>query len=117
MFSQSEIETLRAFSSTESADESVPERLRNHPVLLLAQILESGRSQRFFDSDPYSSEEFPKDNIANAVREMHWEGLGEFEEKDVDGDGIPESVLETGWKTNDSGLEFLRRIKVAAGIV
>ncbi len=94
----------------------IPPRLRNHNLVLLAQVLESGRSQRFFSSDPYSSSHVEHKDLVNAVKELRWEGFVEIDEEDVDDDGIKDDVLTTGWKTNDSGIEFLRRLKEAAGI-
>lgn len=116
MFTQREIELIRNLSSSDASSEVTPERLRNHPLILIAQILESGRSQRFFDSDPYSAPEHSPEQIINAVKELRWEGFVDVDVEDLDGDGIPETVLETGWSTNDSGIEFLRRIKDAAGL-
>ncbi len=113
MFNETEQGQLAAIGDL---DELIPERLRNHSLVLIAQVLESGRSQRFFNSDPYSSSSVPHEELVNAVKELRWEGFVDIEQEDVDGDGIKDDVLETGWHTNDSGIEFLRRLKKAAGI-
>lgn len=95
----------------------LPYRLQDHSVGVVASILENGRSQRFLGAPPLG--DIPgvsHEELVNAVRELRWEGFIEIETEDVDGDGIPDDIFETGWKTNDSGLEFLRRLKEAAGI-
>ena len=113
MFNRKEQELL---STIEDETELIPERLRNHSLVLIAQVLESGRSQRFFNSDPYAPSTIDHAELVNTVRELRWEGFVDIDQEDVDGDGIKDDVLETGWKTNDSGIEFLRRLKQAAGI-
>ena len=94
----------------------IPERLRDHGLVLIAQVLESGRSQRFFNSDPFTSSLVPHEELVNTVKELRWEGFVDIDDEDIDNDGIKDDVLKTGWTTNDSGIEFLRRIKKAAGI-
>jgi hypothetical protein len=113
MFNEKEQELL---VSIEDEIELIPERLRNHSLVLIAQVLENGRSQRFFNSDPFAPSEVNHEELVNAVRELRWEGFVDIDQEDVDGDGIKDDVLKTGWKTNDSGIEFLRRLKAAAGI-
>lgn len=113
MFNDTEQEQLAAI---EDLEELIPDRLRNHSLVLIAQVLESGRSQRFFSSDPYTSSTVPHEELVNTVKELRWEGFVEIEKEDVNDDGIKDDVLDTGWKTNDSGIEFLRRLKQAAGI-
>ena len=113
MFTQEQQAKINAIDGTE---ELIPLRLRDHSLTLIAMVLESGRSQRFFDSAPTAPEGVPHEELINTVKELRWEGFVDIERNDIDDDGIPDDVLETGWKTNDSGIEFLRRLKQAAGI-
>jgi hypothetical protein len=114
MFTEDDRKKLLAI---ESQDDLIPIRLRGHKLPLLADILENGRGQRFFNEEPLlDPPDVDHKELVNAVRELRWEGLIEIAKDDVDDDGILDDIRETGWKTNDSGLEFLRRLKEAAGI-
>lgn len=112
MFSQEQQDRLQSILGQE---EWIPIRLRNHDLTLIAQILESGRTQRFFGGEPIVMRDVNHDEFSNTVRELRWEGYLDIDTEDVDGDGVKDDVMETGWKTNDSGIEFLRRLKAAAG--
>ncbi|MCE2502631.1 MAG: hypothetical protein J4G05_01000 [Chlorobi bacterium] len=113
MFTPEEQEKLRAISHDE---ELIPFRLRDHSLPLIAEVLENGRSQRFLGATPLTAPEGTDEKeLSNTVRELRWEGFVDIEKDDIDDDGILDSIQETGWKTNDSGLEFLRRLKEAAG--
>ncbi len=94
----------------------LPYRLQDHSVALIAMVLENGRGQRFLGATPTRPVQSEHKEFVNTVKELRWEGFVEIPNEDVDEDGIPDDVLETGWKTTDSGLEFLRRLKEAAGI-
>lgn len=94
----------------------VPYRLQDHSVALIAMVLENGRGQRFLAAPPAQPAQSTHEEFVNTVKELRWEGFVDIPKDDVDGDGILDDVLETGWKTTDSGLEFLRRLKDAAGI-
>ena len=114
MFTQEQHAKLNAIATQE---ELIPIRLRNHNLPLIAEILENGRSQRFFKSEPLKDVPgVDHAELASTVRELRWEGFVDIETDDVDDDGILDDVSETGWTTNDSGIEFLRRLKNAAGI-
>ena len=113
MFTQEQHALLNAIATQE---ELIPMRLRDHSLPLIAEILENGRSQRFFSSEPLKDVPgVDHKELVNAVRELRWEGFVDIEKDDVDDDGILDDIYETGWTTNDSGIEFLRRLKQAAG--
>ena len=114
MFTEEQKEQLKGISHSEDL---IPFRLRDHSLPLIAIVLENGRSQRFLGATPMTAPEGTEEQeLVNAVRELRWEGFVDIAKDDVDDDGILDTIQETGWKTNDSGLEFLRRIKEAAGI-
>ncbi|MCB0712139.1 MAG: hypothetical protein KDD67_07400 [Ignavibacteriae bacterium] len=113
MFTQEQHAKLNAIATQE---ELIPVRLRDHSLPLIAEILENGRSQRFFSSEPLKDVPgVDHKELVNAVRELRWEGFVDIEKDDIDDDGILDDIHETGWTTNDSGIEFLRRLKQAAG--
>ncbi len=113
MFSQEQEQKLATIAGDR---ELLPYRLQDRSPLVIALALENGRGQRFLGAPPSSPPGIDHSDLAQTIRELRWEGFVDVPKDDVDGDGILDDILQTGWKTTDSGMEFLRRLKEAAGI-
>ena len=113
MFSTDQQEKLETIAGD---SDLLPYRLQNHSVALIAMVLENGRGQRFLGTPATQPSQSEHKEFVNTVKELRWEGFVDIPNEDVNDDGILDDVLDTGWKTTDSGLEFLRRLKEAAGI-
>lgn len=113
MFSHEQEQKLASIAGDR---ELLPYRLQDRDPLVIAMALENGRGQRFLGVPPASPPGIPHNDLAETVRELRWEGFVDIPKDDIDDDGILDDILQTGWKTTDSGMEFLRRLKEAAGI-
>lgn len=113
MFSTEQQEKLASIAGDR---ELLPFRLQDHDPVVIAMALENGRGQRFLGTPPINPPGIDHKELSNTVRELRWEGFVDIPKDDVDDDGILDDILETGWKTTDSGMEFLRRLKEAAGL-